>query len=346
MDLAATAISVIIRHVVLEREGEADSNRALSLRRRATLELEPTQPFAFDATFHKPDHFPSRDTAWEPGVRWQTMRFRRQTLGLRIEEAGSRVRVGIWAASRVSEAFLEALADELTWRGNLRLDLAGFERHARRDAYVAPIISRWRGMRPMHLGSLYEYLVIAIVLQNATVRRSVQMLQALFEHYGTLLHFDRRRLYAFWDAATLAATSEQKLRALKVGYRAKSLIRISQVVAAGQADEVRLRAATADQQRAALLSLYGVGPASVGYILIDVFHAFDELAHISPWERRIYSRLLLGLPADDPAPVPVLLERIARWSPWRALVVHYLWEDLFWRHREEPIEWLRPLIRL
>ena len=95
-----------------------------------------------------------------------------------------------------------------------------------------------------------------------------------------------------------------------------------------------------------LLSLYGVGPASVGYILVDVFHAFDELAHISPWEQRIYSRLLLGGSAGDPAPVPVLLERIAQWSPWRALAVHYLWEDLFWRHREEPIDSLAPLIRL
>jgi len=52
-------------------------------------------------------------------------------------------------------------------------------------------------MRPMHLGSLHEYIVIAIVLQNATVRRSVQMLQALFERYGTQLQFDDRVLYGF-----------------------------------------------------------------------------------------------------------------------------------------------------
>jgi 3-methyladenine DNA glycosylase/8-oxoguanine DNA glycosylase len=201
-------------------------------------------------------------------------------------------------------------------------------------------------MRPMHLGSLYEYLVIAIVLQNATVRRSVQMLQALFERYGTLLRFDRRQLYAFWDPATLAGTTEQELRALKVGYRAKSLIRISQAIACGQVDETRLRAATVEEQRASLLALFGVGPASVGYILVDVFHAFDELAHISPWEQRIYSRLLLGVRTEDPAPVPLLVEHIARWSPWRALVLHYVWEDLFWRHHEEPIDWLRPLIRL
>ena len=159
-------------------------------------------------------------------------------------------------------------------------------------------------MRPIHLGSLNEYLVIAIVLQNATVRRSVQMLRALFEGYGILVKFDGRELYGFWDAATLAGTIEQELRALKIGYRAKPLLRVSEAIVAGQVDNAATRTAAVPEQRAALLSLYGVGPASVGYILVDVFHAFDELAHISPWEQRIYSRLLLVGSADDPAPVP------------------------------------------
>jgi DNA-3-methyladenine glycosylase II len=322
------------------------AGEARVLRHQGTIELEPTQPFAFDATFHKPDHFPSPDTAWKPGVRWQTMRYEDRMMGLRIEEAAPRIRVSVWAEARVTQPFLDALAEELAWRANLRLELADFERIALRHGELAPVVRRWRGMRPMHLGSLYEYLVIAIVLQNATVRRSVQMLQALFERYGTLLRFDWRELYGFWDAATLAGTTEQELRTLKVGYRAKALLAISEAIVAGQVNAVALRRAAVGEQRGALLSLYGVGPASVGYILIDVFHAFDELAHISPWERRIYSRLLLGTPVDDPAPAPVLLERIAGWSPWRALAVHYLWEDLFWRHRVEPIDWLAPLIRL
>lgn len=279
-------------------------------------------------------------------MRWQTMRFEGRLLGLRIEEAGSQVRIGVWTDAGVPEPVLAALAEELAWRANLRLDLADFERRARRDRELGPVVGRWRGMRPMHMGSLYEYLVIAIVLQNATVRRSVQMLQALFEGYGTLLRFDRRELYGFWEPATLAGTTEQELRALKVGYRARRLLEVSAAIAGGKVDQGALREATVDEQREALLSIYGVGPASVGYILVDVFHAFDELSHISPWEQGIYSRLLLGSPVDDPAPVPVLLERIARWSPWRALAVHYLWEDLFWRHRAEPIDWLAPLIRL
>lgn len=323
-----------------------DTGGAHPLRRQATIELEPTRPFRFDATFHKPDHFPSQDNAWAPGVRWQTLRFEHRMFGLRIEDAAPDVRVGVWADARIPQQLIAAISEELTWRANLRLDLTEFDRVASRDRELAGAVRRWRGMRPMHLGSLYEYLVIAIVLQNATVRRSVRMLQALFERYGTLLRFDRRELYCFWDPATLADASEQDLRALKVGYRAKSLLAVSETIASGEVDARALREATLEEQRAALLSLYGVGPASAGYILIDVFHAFDEMAHISPWEQRIYSRLLLARPTDDPAPVQVLLERIARWSPWRALALHYLWEDLFWRHHAEPIDWLAPLIRL
>ena len=158
--------------------------------------------------------------------------------------------------------------------------------------------------------------------------------------------FDGRDLYRFWDPAALAGTAEEELRALKVGYRARSLLHVSEAIARGDVDEAALRHARSDEQRAALLSLYGIGPASVGYILVDVFHAFDELGHISPWEQRIYSRLLTGGSAGEPLPVSVLLERAARWSPWRALALHYLWEDLFWRHKTEGVEWLAPLIRL
>ena len=316
------------------------------LREVATLELEPAQPFAFDPTFHKPDHFPSQDTEWEPGVRWQTVRFRGRPFGVRIEDAGSRVRLRMWARGRVSAPLQTALAAELSWRANLRFDLTDFERRARADPKLGAVVRRWRGMRPMHLGSLYEYIVIAIVLQNATVRRSVQMLQALFERYGTQLQFDDRVLYGFWVARTLAGATEHELRALKIGYRARSLLRVSEAIARGDVNEVALREATLKEQRAALLSLYGIGPASAGYILVDVFHAFDELVYISPWEQRIYSRLLLGTRVDEPVPVTVLVERIARWSPWRALAVHYLWEDLFWRHKTKGIDWLAPLIRL
>jgi 3-methyladenine DNA glycosylase/8-oxoguanine DNA glycosylase len=145
----------------------------------------------------------------------------------------------------------------------------------------------------------------------------------------------------------LAAASEEELRALKVGYRARSIQRVSEAVARGALDERELRRRSIGEQRAGLLALYGVGPASVGYILADVFHQLNEMNHISPWEQKIYSKLFLDRDPDDPAPVEELTTLFHdRFGGWRMLAVHYIWEDLFWQRRNSDIPWLEKLIRL
>ena len=73
----------------------------VKLSRMRPVELTPSPPFHFDATMHKPDHFPSPDNAWEPGVRWQTMLWQGEPLGLVFENAGTidepRIRLSIWS---------------------------------------------------------------------------------------------------------------------------------------------------------------------------------------------------------------------------------------------------------
>jgi 3-methyladenine DNA glycosylase/8-oxoguanine DNA glycosylase len=226
----------------------------------------------------------------------------------------------------------------------LDADLAAFESKWGADPLLALALERWRGMRVSAGGSLYEMLVIYVLLQNATVRRTVQMMQALFERFGTLLRFDGHELYAFWPPEALAAVSEGDLRVLKVGYRARFLHRLSRDFASGAVDEAALRGLDKEEARRALLKLYGIGPASVGYLLFEVLHHYDALDYVSPWEQRIYSRLFFDeevVPAER-----ILGEAKRRWGPWRMLAAHHLFEDLFWRRKNEPIEWLEKLIRL
>ncbi|RPI26812.1 MAG: hypothetical protein EHM70_18540 [Chloroflexota bacterium] len=215
------------------------------------------------------------------------------------------------------------------------------------DPELCPILAKWRGMRPLNYSSLYEYLMIAIVLQNATVRRSVNMMQVLLETYGTLLSFDGKELYCFWEPDDIVAVTEEQLRALKVGYRAKSIKRVTDAFAGGQVDELELRKKSREDQRQALLDLYGIGPASVGYILFDVFHHLDELNYISPWEQKIYSRLFFGQVPESPVPARDLLAFFnERYAEYRMLAVHYFWEDLFWTRKTGHVVWLDKLIRL
>jgi len=321
------------------------------LKFKRVIELVPKPPFNFDATLHKPDHFPSADNDWEPGVRWQTMLWQKVPLGLKFENQGSvdqpRISLSIWSDKALDEEFLAGLEAEIRYRYDLQLDLAEFEQLFRDDPQLGPIIDHWRGMRPLNYSSLYEYLIIAIVLQNATVRRSVHMMQAMLGNYGTLLAYDGQELYAFWEPNVVDRATEQELRALKVGYRARSIKRVTEAFVKQEVDEFDLRNRAREEQRQALLGLYGVGPASVGYILFDVFHHLDELNHVSPWEQRIYSRLFFDAEPDHPVPVDQLQRLFdERFGKYKMLAVHYAWEDLFWKRKHEGIAWLEKLIRL
>jgi len=317
---------------------------------RHDLELRPTAPFHFDASLHKPDHFPSADNAWTPGIRWQTMRWQDALLGLKFEDRGTvdqpNVALSVWSEQALERAFLEGLAAEVVYRYNLDLDLSAFSARFAGDPTLGPVLRKWRGLRPLSPGSLYEYLIVAIVLQNAVIRRSIQMMQTLFEAYGTRVGYDDQELYGFWLPERLVGVSEAELRVLKVGYRAKSILRVTEAFVQGRVDERALRDAPRAERRKALLDLYGIGPASVWYILFDVYHQWDELNHVSPWELKIYSKLFFDRDPEDPVLVEEILQALdARFGEWKMLAVHYIWEDLFWRRSHEPVPWLETLIR-
>jgi 3-methyladenine DNA glycosylase/8-oxoguanine DNA glycosylase len=326
-------------------------NKYLSLQSKYLVELFPKAPVNFDATMHKPDHFPSADNEWEPGIRWQTMLWQKRPLGLKFEDQGTtdqpRISLSIWSKEGLDQYLLDSLIDEINYRYNLQLDLTEFNQRFRDDPQLGPIIGKWQGMRPLNYSSLYEYLIIAIVLQNATVRRSVNMMQALFENYGTLLSYDGKELYCFWEPKVIDKATEQELRDLKIGYRAKSIKRVTGTFVRSEIDEFELRNKSREEQREALLALYGIGPASVGYILFDVFHHMDELNYISPWEQKIYSKLFFDTESDEPVSVDRLLRLFdERFGKHKMLAVHHIWEDLFWKRKYEDIEWLEDLIRL
>ena len=322
----------------------------MELKKVANLTLSATPPFNFDATFHKPDHFPSQDNYCEPGVRWQTYFWQGKQVGLKFADAGTKakpaVQVEVFYSRNLDPQFLESLKQEIIYRYNLHLDLTDFYSQFGKDPVLKESIKRLYGMRPGHAGSLYEYLVIGIVLQNTFVKRSVQMLQTLFEHYGKLLKFDGKQLWAFWQPGSLEAVSELDLRALKLGYRAKSLKKLDDAFRAGQIDELALREADLETQKQELLKLYGVGPATVWYLLFDIFHQYDFFTHISPWEQKIYSKLFFDRDPEHPLEVDELLRYFDRFGNYRQLAVHYIWEDLWWKRKNQSVPWLEKLIRL
>ncbi len=320
------------------------------LNKYSKIEITPTTPFNFDATFFKPDHFTIDDHEYIPGIRWQTINWDEKQLGLKISNKGKpndpKVILEIYSQDDLSIKFLDSLKKEIEYRFNLGLDLNDFYTLFKNDPHLVKPFKNLKGMRPGHPSSLYEYLIIGIILQNASVRRSAQMFRNLLETYGTQIEFDNKKLLCLWIPGRFKNVDEQELRDLKIGYRAKSIKRLDKEFFERSIKEEDIRKLDLQEQRKFLISLYGVGPATVWYILFDVFHQWDFFDHISPWEQKLYSQLFFNRGLDDLASVDELFVFINQYDKYKQLAVHYMWEDLWWRrYKGEIIPWLEKEIR-
>lgn len=311
-------------------------------------EIVPAAPFSFEGTMHKPSHFPTPDNHYDHAY-WQTMQFNGRVYGLKFANVGGVdnpcIALSIYYnPADESHLDLSSITKEIEYRFDLRADIASFNNRFASDSLLGPVIERWNGTRVSTPYSLYEFMVVTTVLQNTVVRRTVQMMENLFRHYGTLAQFDEKDLYAFWMPGRIDAVDEAELRSLKVGYRAKNLKRQAANFASGIVDEHAWRTLDKEALKNKLLALYGIGPATVQYILFEVFHHYDALEYIPPWEQKIYSRLLFERDLVDTSLLLTEIDR--RFGKWKMLAMHYIFEDLFWKRKNDTIPWLEELIRL
>ncbi len=321
--------------------------KILVLSKKKSLILEPTTPYNFNANFHKPSHFPSSDNIWEKNNYWITMIWKGKKLGLKFENIGTinkpRIKIKIYSKKALSKEFINNITPELRWRFNLDQDISEFCKKFRKDKIMGPIIKKWKGMKPIAANSLYETLIIYIVLQNATVKRSVQMLENLFDKFGKKVKFNGKTLSTFWKPSKMAKSTEQALRDLKLGYRAKFFMKLTKQFVNKEINEFSLRKTNKEDIKKYMLELYGIGPASVEYLLFEDFYFCDALETIPPWEQKIMSRLIFN---KELVPAKKILGFFKRYKGWEKLAFHYIWEDVFWKRKYQHIEWLEKEIRL
>ena len=319
------------------------------LRLVAVEMVEPDGPFHPRTTLIKPSHFPSPfDAQGQHDYRAVTFVHGHPT-GLRASftDDAPTVRLEIYLPHG-AEADPAAAVPVLRARLGLDLALPGYADLCAEDEVLSRLPATMRGARPSSPWSLYEYLSIGTLLQNTTVARTVQMARALAGLLSTWYRFpDDVVLASFWNPADVVDLGEAALREAKLGYRAKTLTRLGAQFQAAPDTEARLRTQTSDPHalRAGLRALYGVGPATTGYLMFDLFKALDELSHLPPWEAKILGKLLFDDPNTDPAATITWCHD--HWAPFTMLATHAVFETVFWhRATGNGPAWLDDLIRL
>lgn len=322
--------------------------QTLVLKNKKDFSISPSSPFNFDGTFHKPSHYPDKLTDWEADKYWQTIRIGKRLFGLKIENKGEtqkpKIKVSVFYDKNISKNELEKIKEEIIWRFDLDADLKEFNKLAKSDKRFYPIFKKWLGMRNSSAHNLYELLIIAVLLQNATVRRTVQMTNALLDNYGAKLKFDGKEIFSIWLPEKLNNISEKKLRNLKIGYRAKFIKRLSQDFSEDKIDGMKLRTLNQESAKKELMKLYGVGPETARILLFEVCHQYNTFDHIAPWQQKIYSQLFYK---KSLVPTNKIRDDIKKqYGKYSMLAVHYIWEDIFWKRKHEKIDWLEKEIRL
>jgi len=305
-----------------------------------TLYFDVDDQFRFEQTFYRPSEFPAKLDLYDKSQPsyYQALHLEDVILGLKYFVSDGRLCLNVYSEKKLDPGILREAEEEIRFRLSLDgSDSLFYDEHGD-DRFVGEIIRKSRGRLRFVKYSLYESLMVAVFLQNATVQRTISMCHNMLSRYGTLLCFDRIEIFAMWRPKELRATDEE-LRELKVGYRAKNILRITEHFVNDGVSESALRELPTDKLEKELLKVYGVGKQTVFYVMGRA----EYLKHISLWERKILSRYIFD---EDLCEEKFLVNWFhEQYHQWCGLAFSLIFEDIFFQHRAKPFPWLKKIMR-
>lgn len=145
-----------------------------------------------------------------------------------------------------------------------------------RDKYLCAAAENGSGIRILRQ-DLWEMIITFLISQQNNIRRIKRCIETLCLHYGEKkISPGGVEYYAFPAASALAEASEQELRELGLGYRARYIEKTAKAVNAGEISLDKIKAI--DSLRRAkqeLLKLCGVGEKVADCICLFALHHMD-----------------------------------------------------------------------
>jgi 3-methyladenine DNA glycosylase/8-oxoguanine DNA glycosylase len=296
------------------------------------VRLRAIPPYNFALTVHKPAGW-SLLTPFETftdHTLWTGMKLDSgTTFGLKLHSVGTvekpSILCKIYSRKKVNPDEKKRLSGIIAWMLGVGEDLREFYALAEQDPIVKSLIEDLYGIRRTKRPDIFPMLILAVTLQMAPIERSDQMMNLLIKEYGEKIVFDGKELL-YWpspDAIAEAHVRELEARC-KLGYRAKPLKGIAKALCKGFPTLQELEKMTAEQAKAKLMELKGIGEYSAEIVSPHPGFALDV------WSAKIFSLLLFGKKAESPRDIIPEIKKVAenRWGKWRGYVFTYVLNDL------------------
>ena len=218
-------------------------------------------------------------------------------------------------------------------------DLSKFRQSMADDPLLRELEAEQRGLRLARWPSLFETLVINILLQQIATRVAITLKRRVVERYGARAEISGETFYAFPQPEALARAEEGELRALGLsGAKAQSISALARASVEGALNAAELERADNESIIARLASLRGVGRWTAEWALVlhfgrtDVFPAGDLALR-----NAVANHYRDGLPQTEDE-----VRRFARerWGEWAAYVAIYFIAGA----RRERVNFQRPRV--
>jgi DNA-3-methyladenine glycosylase II len=204
----------------------------------------------------------------------------------------------------------------------LRANLASFYAMAQYDRRLAPLVSRFRGLKPPRFSTVFEALINAIACQQLSLTVGIELLNRVALQCGAIVKHAPSIQPAFPRPEDMISLKAQRLRSLGFSYsKARSMLTLSRDVLAGRVDVEQLNSMRNANAADSLTQLRGVGRWTAEYVLlrglgrVDVFPGDDVGAR---------NRLAAWLGRDSPLDYDAVKHAVKRWHPYAGLVYFHM----------------------
>jgi DNA-3-methyladenine glycosylase II len=301
------------------------------LKKVYSFDIEAIPPYSFELTVHKPAgwSWSTPKEIFEDNTLWSATRFRGKLVGVKLESLGTlmepKIRCTVFSDEEFSDAEKSAIVFRIKRALGTGEDLNEFYEMARKDDILKEVIKDLYGMRTTGWQDLFSALILAVTLQMAPMKRSMQMMELLMENFGDKISFDGKTVSYWPSPERIADTDLEELRVkAKLGYRAENLLSIAKTLTRGFPTMDELWEMPHEEAKKKLLSLRGIGDYSAEIVVPRIGFPLDI------WSAKIFHVLFFGKEPESPREAIQELKKIAeeRWGKWRRHAFVYVLNDL------------------
>jgi DNA-3-methyladenine glycosylase II len=210
---------------------------------------------------------------------------------------------------------------------HLDADLHPFYDFAATDKVLAPLATRFNGLRLIGIPDLFEALTWSITGQQITLAFAYTLRQRFIQTFGYHTVVDGKDHYIYPHPSVVAALDPAALIALQFSRsKADYITKLAQSMASGALSAEKLQQMDYHQAREYLISFRGIGNWSANYVLMK-YYRYHQALPLEDAGLHNALRQQLQLPAKPS--LAAVKELTQHWQQYAAYATFYLWRSLY-----------------